>query len=126
MQNAERRMKNLEGIRRVGFFFILNSAFCVLHSFGNDLIIHGATPPSGWLHHREEFIHLQAARFPALHPRLPVVVHLDPDFVTAARERRSIEVVDDCGDALCGVAADELPEAWDLADLRSMFTPVDA
>ena len=119
-------MKNLEKIRRVTFFCILHSAFCIPHSLGNELIIHGATPPSGWLHHREEFIHLQAARFPALHPRLPVVVHLDPDFVTAARERRSIEVVDDCGDALCGVATDELPEAWDLSDLRAMFTPAAA
>ena len=127
MQNAERRKKNLERIRRVSFFFILNSAFCVLHSFGNELlIIRGATPPAGWIHHREEFIRQQAARFPALHPRLPVVVHLDPDFVTAARERRSIEVVDDCGDALCGVASYELPEAWDLADLRAMFTSADA
>jgi hypothetical protein len=119
-------MKKGGNLRRVSFFFILNSAFCVLHSLGNELIIRGATPPAGWLHHREEFIRLQAARFSALHPRLPVVVHLDPDFVTAARERRSIEVVDDCGDALCGVASHELPEAWDLADLRAMFTPTDA
>lgn len=76
-----------------------------------------------WLREREAFVRDASRRFAALQPRLPVVYHLDQDFVAAARSRRSIEVVDDCnGQELCGVAADELPQAWNAADLRAMFT----
>jgi hypothetical protein len=32
-------MKNLERVRRVSIFFILHSAFCVLHSLGNELTV---------------------------------------------------------------------------------------
>jgi len=82
--------------------------------------------PARWLRERERFIRDAAARYPKLHARLPVVYHLDEDFVTAAKTRRSIEVVDDCDGALCGVATDELNTAWDVADLRAMFAPADA
>ena len=82
--------------------------------------------PAKWLHEREAFIRANAERYASRHPRLPVVYRLDEDFVAAARDRRSIEVVDDCGDALCGVATDELRDAWDVADLRAMFTPATA
>jgi len=78
-----------------------------------------ATQP--WLREREAFIARTAKMLPA--PKLPVVYHLDADFVTAAKSRKSIEVVDDCGDALCGVATDELPRWWELADVRAMATP---
>src|SRR5947207_4628278 len=74
-----------------------------------------------WLGEREAFVRDASRRFAALQPRLPVVYHLDEDFVAAARSRRSIEVVDDCNAGqLCGVATDELPRAWDAADLRAM------
>jgi hypothetical protein len=73
--------------------------------------------PEGWVAKREAFIRAHAS--PDAH--LPVVYKLDDDFVAAARTRQSVEVVDDCGDALCGVATDELAEDWDLADLRAMF-----
>jgi hypothetical protein len=75
---------------------------------------------AAWLRTREAFIRTQSARFPSA--RLPVVYHLDEDFLAAARARRSIEVVDDCGPALCGVATDELAEAWEVADMRAMFS----
>ncbi|HKO57196.1 MAG TPA: hypothetical protein VJ276_15070 [Thermoanaerobaculia bacterium] len=75
---------------------------------------------NSWFRAREAFIKAQSARFPS--PRLPVVYHLDEDFLSAARARRSIEVVDDCGADLCGVADDELPGAWEVADMRAMFS----
>jgi len=77
--------------------------------------------PQPWLRDREAFIARTAAMLRA--PRLPVVYHLDADFIAAAKSRKSIEVVDDCGDALCGVATDELPRWWELADVRAMATP---
>ncbi|HYM62629.1 MAG TPA: hypothetical protein VEZ11_17225 [Thermoanaerobaculia bacterium] len=77
-----------------------------------------------WLSRREQFIRSAAARWPELSPALPVAIHLDADFVAAARDRGSIEVVDDChGRELCGVASDELPASWDVATLRALFTP---
>jgi len=72
--------------------------------------------PAKWLATREAFIR-KHARGDA---HLPVVYKLDEDFVTAARTRQSIEVVDDCGEALCGVATDELVEDWEAADLRAL------
>ncbi|HJW95789.1 MAG TPA: hypothetical protein VJ901_19415 [Thermoanaerobaculia bacterium] len=72
--------------------------------------------PAKWLATRDAFIRSHA---PA-DAKLPLVYKLDDDFVTAARTRQSIEVVDDCGDALCGVATDELVEDWELADLRAL------
>src|SRR5205085_6526288 len=84
-----------------------------------------AGDPNRWLRQRETFIARMAREHATLHPRLPVVYRLDRDFVTAARTRRSIEVVDDCNDhELCGVATNELPEAWEKADLRAMFGSV--
>jgi glycosyl hydrolase family 113 len=88
--------------------------------------IEGPPPDPRWLRERERFVREQAARFRQLSPRLPVVYRLDPDFVTAAKRRQSIEVVDDCGEALCGVPTDELPEPWQIADIRAMFTPAGA
>jgi hypothetical protein len=88
--------------------------------------IEGAQPSPQWLHERETFIRRQSERFRPLHPHLPVAYRLDESFVAAAKLRRSIEVVDDCGPALCGVASPELPAAWDLADMRAMFTPAGA
>jgi hypothetical protein len=85
--------------------------------------VEGSPPAPSWLEQRERFVRQHASRFRVLGPRLPVVYRLDPDFVTAAKRRQSIEVVDDCGEALCGVATDELPDSWDIADLRAMFTP---
>lgn len=77
-----------------------------------------------WFAQREAFIRVQSVRYPPLLPRLPVVYHLDADFVAAARKRKSMRVVDDCGEReLCGVATDELGEDWDAADLRALFTP---
>jgi len=76
--------------------------------------------PSKWLETREAFIRKHATA----DARLPVRYKLDEDFVTAARTRQSIEVVDDCGDALCGVATDELVDDWELADLRAMHVAV--
>jgi hypothetical protein len=73
--------------------------------------------PETWIAKREAFIRAHAS--PDAH--LPVVYKLDDDFVAAARTRQSVEVVDDCGEALCGVATDELAEDWELADLRAMF-----
>jgi len=75
--------------------------------------------PAKWLATREAFIRAHAAG----DAHLPVVYKLDEDFVTAARTRQSIEVVDDCGDALCGVATDELVEDWNAADLRALHRP---
>src|SRR5712691_10672879 len=76
--------------------------------------------PERWIRDRESFIRKAGGG------RLPVVYKLDEDFVTAARTRRSIAVVDDCGEALCGVATDELRDEWELADLRALFAPRDA
>jgi hypothetical protein len=70
--------------------------------------------PAKWLATREAFIRAHAAG----DAHLPVVYKLDEDFVAAAKTRQSIEVVDDCGEALCGVATDELVEDWEAADLR--------
>jgi hypothetical protein len=82
-----------------------------------------AGDPDGWLRRREAFISRMATEHADLHPVLPVVYHLDRDFVTAARTRHSINVVDDCnGRELCGVATNELTNAWALADVRAMFT----
>jgi hypothetical protein len=82
-----------------------------------------AGDPDGWLRQREAFITRMASEHADLHPVLPVVYHLDRDFVTAARTRHSINIVDDCnGRELCGVATNELTSAWDLADVRAMFT----
>src|SRR5712691_8802973 len=88
--------------------------------------VEGVQPHATWLQQRERFVREKASRFRTLAPRLPVIYRLDPDFVTAAKLRDSIEVVDDCGDALCGVPTDELPEEWDIADLRALFTPAGA
>jgi hypothetical protein len=77
--------------------------------------------PDAWIAKREAFIRTWAAKREGA--ALPVVYKLDADFVTAAKSRGSIEVVDDCGSALCGVATDELSDDWDIADLRAMYTP---
>jgi glycosyl hydrolase family 113 len=75
-----------------------------------------------WLKQRDVFIGSMLKKFPAIEPHLPLVYKLDADFVTAARTRNSVEAVDDCGDrTLCGVATNELPYAWDLADTRALF-----
>lgn len=87
-------------------------------------LVADGTAPAAWLRDREAFIRRMSERMEA--PRLPVVYHLDESFVAAARSRRSIEVVDDCGTALCGVATDELPGWWDVADVRALATPADA
>jgi len=84
-----------------------------------------AGDPNRWLRQRQAFIARMAREHESLHPRLPVVYRLDKDFVTAARTRRSIHVVDDCNDhELCGVATNELPREWEKADLRAMFGSV--
>jgi len=75
--------------------------------------------PAKWLATREAFIRANARG----DAHLPVVYKLDEDFVAAARTRQSIEVVDDCGEALCGVATDELVEDWEAADLRALHRP---
>src|SRR6267142_1444083 len=49
--------------------------------------------PQRWIRDRESFVRKAGGG------RLPVIYHLDEDFVAAARTRRSIAVVDDCGDA---------------------------
>ncbi len=67
-----------------------------------------------------------ARKYESLGPRLPVTINLDEDYVTAAKTRNSIEVVDDCGEALCGVATDDFPEEWQVAELRALFTPPSA
>lgn len=85
----------------------------------------GAPAPVFRAAHEAEIATL-AKRYEHLTPRLPVVVRLDEDYVAAAKERRSIEVVDDCGEALCGVAADDFAEDWQLAELRALFTPASA
>lgn len=87
-------------------------------------LVADGTAPEPWLRQREAYIRKTAQMLPA--PKLPVVYHLDADFVVAARTRKSIEVVDDCGDALCGVATDELPRWWEVADARALATPADA
>jgi hypothetical protein len=75
-----------------------------------------------WLRQRDAFIASMAKKYAALGPHLPIEYRLDADFVTAARTRNSVQVVDDCGDhTLCGVATRELPDAWDLADMRTVF-----
>ena len=82
-----------------------------------------AGDPNRWLQQRQTFIARMAREHAELHPKLPVVYHLDRDFVTAARTRQSIDVVDDCNShELCGVATNELPFAWDNADVRAMFS----
>lgn len=85
----------------------------------------GATAPS-WRAAREQEIVRLVALHPQFVPRLPVVIQLDEDYVAAARARKSIEVVDDCGEALCGAAADDFPEDWQVAELRALFTPSSA
>ena len=90
------------------------------------LVVDGAIAPKAWIAARESFIRDRAREFANLHPQVPVTYHLDADFVGAARARESIAVVDDChGRDLCGVATDELPEGWDAADLRALFTSSD-
>jgi hypothetical protein len=75
-----------------------------------------------WLRQRDAFIASMAKKYAELGPHLPIEYRLDADFVTAARTRNSVQVVDDCGDhILCGVATRELPYAWDLADMRALF-----
>lgn len=80
--------------------------------------------PAKWIAAREAFIRDVAEKHPQA--ALPVVYKLDEDFVAAARTRESIEVVDDCGKALCGVATDELREEWELADVRALLTVTNA
>src|SRR5205807_656334 len=75
---------------------------------------------------REAEIAAFAHKYESLGPRLPVVINLDEDYVTAAKARNSIEVVDDCGEALCGVAADDFPDDWQVAELRALITPASA
>jgi hypothetical protein len=87
------------------------------------ITIDGATPTKQWKDEQEAFVRRAAEEHKNLAPRLPVVIHLDEDYVAAARARRSIEVVDDCGDALCGVASDDFPDDWRIAELRALFTP---
>jgi hypothetical protein len=82
-----------------------------------------AGDPNAWLDSRERDVRELTRAFPRLTARLPVVVHLDRDFITAARTRQSIELVDDCGSALCGVATTELPGEWRRAIARALFTP---
>jgi len=75
-----------------------------------------------WLRQRDAFLAAMAKKYAALGPHLPIEYRLDADFVTAARTRNSVQVVDECGDhVLCGVATRELPDAWDLAGLRTVF-----
>lgn len=103
--------------------FLLLAAF-IVHHHTSLLVADGAisrelvADPAQWLAAREAFIRAHAT--PDAH--LPVVYKLDEDFVTAARTRQSVEVVDDCGGALCGVATDELRDEWELADVRAMFS----
>jgi len=85
----------------------------------------GAPAPTFRVAHEQE-IAAFARKYEALGPRLPVVINLDEDYVTAAKTRNSIEVVDDCGEALCGVATDDFPEDWQVAELRALFTPASA
>src|SRR5258708_10385360 len=85
----------------------------------------GTAAPS-WRAAHEQEIARCAARFPQLGPRLPVIIQLDDDYVAAAKARKSIEVVDDCGEALCGGAMDDFPEDWQSAELRALFTPPSA
>jgi len=75
--------------------------------------------PAKWIATREAFIRAHAPKS----ARLPVVYKLDEDFVVAARTRKSISVVDECGEALCGVATDELVGEWEVADLRILRAP---
>lgn len=83
-------------------------------------------PAHSWRAAREQEIVRLVAQYPQLGPRLPVVIHVDDDYVAAAKARKSIEVVDDCGEALCGAAADDFPEDWQVAELRALFTPSSA
>jgi hypothetical protein len=85
----------------------------------------GAPAPSWRAAHEGEIAHF-AERNKALGPRLPVVIQLDDDYLAAAKARKSIEVVDDCGEALCGAATDDFPEDWQVAELRALFTPATA
>jgi hypothetical protein len=104
---------------------LLLIAALAVHHHTQFLVADGAistelvADPSKWLATRDAFIRTHA---PA-DAKLPIVYKLDEDFVTAARTRQSIEVVDDCGDALCGVATDELAEDWEAADLRKLNLP---
>jgi hypothetical protein len=75
---------------------------------------------------REAEVARLAARFASLQPRLPLRIRLDDDYVSAATSRHSIEVVDDCGEELCGVATDDFPEDWQIAEVRAMLTPASA
>jgi len=86
--------------------------------FSSHFLKADGTASQTWLRAREAYIRKVAATIRA--PKLPVVYHLDADF------RRSVEVVSDCGDALCGVATDELPRWWDVADVRALATPAGA
>src|SRR5204863_4390399 len=101
--------------------FLLIAALLV-HHHTKFLVADGAistelvADPAKWLATREAFIRAHAPP----DAKLPIVYKLDEDFVTAARTRQSIEVVDDCVDALCGVATDELVEDWEAADLRKL------
>jgi hypothetical protein len=85
----------------------------------------GTAAPSWRVAHEQEIARF-AERYTQLGPRLPMVIQLDDDYVAAARARKSIEVVDDCGEALCGVATDDFPEDWQVAELRALFTPPSA
>jgi len=95
-----------------------------VHHASKYLVAEGAisrelvADPAKWLATREAFIRAHAKGG----AHLPVVYKLDEDFVAAAKARQSIEVVDDCGDALCGVATDELVEDWEAADLRKLWS----
>jgi hypothetical protein len=76
-----------------------------------------------WLRQRDAFIAAMAKKYASLQPHLPIEYRLDADFVTAARTRNSIQAADLCGDhVLCGVATRELPDAWEIADLRALFS----
>ncbi len=89
------------------------------------LEVSGAQPPKGWVEERTKFAAAERARFPKLAARLPVAIHLNAGFVEAAQKRRSIEAIDDCGDGLCGVAAGEVGDQWEVAIVRAMYTPAD-
>ncbi len=85
----------------------------------------GTAAPSWRAVHEQETARF-VSQYPQLGPRLPVIIQLDDDYVAAAKARKSIEVVDDCGEALCGVATDDFPEDWQFAELRALFTPPSA
>lgn len=107
---------------------LLADPFVAIHYESPWLVIRGEMDPvvSGttneWIAAREAFIRGMVARNGHRCAQLPVVYTLDANFVEAARARRSIAVVDDCAEILCGVASTEMVREWELADVRHLFT----